>query len=308
MLFAMDFYSNGKLMISGEYFALFGAMVLAVPLRLGQSMKVQPSDGNQKALTWIAKAKGKEWFREEFFDAGFHYNGPKTGQSDYLQALLLAAGNLNPSFANQAMHAMVVTNTGFPQEWGLGSSSALISNLASWAGVDPYKLHFLTSNGSGYDIACARSQMPISYKYNGKEMAPFVQPVSFNPPFAGNLWFVYSGKKQSSAQSIGMIRHEAFSQKQAGRITDISLKMISESSLDMFMKLMRLHEQIVSEAIDMCPVQQERFDDFPGVVKSLGAWGGDFVLAATHLDELLVKQYFYNKGCAVVLNFRELAI
>lgn len=304
----MDFYSNGKLMISGEYFALFGAMVLAVPLRLGQSMKVQPADGNQKTLTWIAKEKGKEWFREEFFDGGFQYKGPRTGQSDYLQALLLAAGNCNPAFEAMAMNTMVVTNTRFPQEWGLGSSSALISNLASWAGVDPYKLHFLTSNGSGYDIACARSQTPIVYKYNGKELPPFVQPVSFNPPFSGNLWFVYSGKKQSSAQSIGMIRQEAFSQKQAGRITDISLKMIAESSLDMFMKLMRMHEQIVSEAIDKCPVQQERFDDFPGAVKSLGAWGGDFVLAATHLDELLVKQYFYSKGCSVVLNFQELAI
>ncbi len=55
------------------------------------------------------------------------------------------------------------THLDFPRDWGLGSSSTLINNVAQWAQVDPFDLHFKVSNGSGYDIACANEDSPIVY-------------------------------------------------------------------------------------------------------------------------------------------------
>ena len=59
------------------------------------------------------------------------------------------------------MGTRVETQLEFPREWGLGSSSTLISNLGLWAETDPYDLLSATLGGSGYDIAAARSESPF---------------------------------------------------------------------------------------------------------------------------------------------------
>jgi len=303
----LEFFSNGKLMISGEYFVLHGGMSLAVPVRFGQSLKVESNPDSPKALKWISREKGREWLQATFVGKEFHCEAG-SGNYEFLRTLLVAAGQMNPSFAQKAMGKQVITNTGFPLSWGLGSSSTLISNLAAWAEVEPYRLLFATTNGSGYDTACARSQVPLMYKYHGKDRNPSVEPVDFAPPFAGNLWFVYSGSKQSSAQSIEQVSQAIFTRENVAMISALSFRMQSETSFELFMKHMRDHERLVAEVTGKIPVQKERFDDFQGTIKSLGAWGGDFVMAASHLDELLVKQYFYNKGCKVVLSFQEMVL
>ncbi|HSV77453.1 MAG TPA: GYDIA family GHMP kinase [Bacteroidales bacterium] len=303
----LEFFSNGKLMISGEYFVLHGGMSLAVPVQFGQSLKVESNPDSPKALKWISREKGREWLQATFVGKEFNCES-STGRHEFLQTLFKAACKQNPTFAEKAMGKQVITNTGFPLSWGLGSSSTLISNLAAWAEVDPYRLLFATTNGSGYDIACARSQVPLLYKYHGKDRNPSVEPVDFEPPFAGNIWFVYSGGKQSSAQSIEQVSHAQFAREKVAMISSLSFRMQSETSLELFMKHMRDHERLVAEVTGKTPVQKERFDDFPGTIKSLGAWGGDFIMAASHLDELLVKQYFLSKGCKVVLNFQEMVL
>ena len=54
-----------------------------------------------------------------------------------------------------------ISRLSFSKNWGLGSSSTLINNLADWANVDSYELLNLTFGGSGYDIACAKHNNPI---------------------------------------------------------------------------------------------------------------------------------------------------
>jgi len=39
--FSQSFYGNGKLLLSAEYFVLDGAVALALPTKLGQSLHVQ---------------------------------------------------------------------------------------------------------------------------------------------------------------------------------------------------------------------------------------------------------------------------
>ena len=46
-----NYYSNGKLLITGEYAVLNGALSLALPSSLGQKLIVQPS---QNAFSWEA--------------------------------------------------------------------------------------------------------------------------------------------------------------------------------------------------------------------------------------------------------------
>ena len=97
--------------------------------------------------------------------------------------------------------------------------------------------------------------------------------------------------------------------------TNFSIEAVSEIShavpkcetLDEFAMLMQCHERIIARCIGQEPVQK-RFPDFEGVLKSLGAWGGDFILAATHWDKEQVKAYFKGKGLDVVFDYKELVL
>ena len=60
-----SFYSNGKLLITGEYLVLDGALSLAIPTIYGQSLTVRPI--SEKQLVWKSlDEKGKIWFEERY--------------------------------------------------------------------------------------------------------------------------------------------------------------------------------------------------------------------------------------------------
>jgi hypothetical protein len=69
--------------------------------------------------------------------------------------------------------------------------------------------------------------------------------------------------------------------------------------------LMQCHERIIARCICQEPVQK-RFPDFEGTLKSLGAWGGDFILAATEWDESQVRAYFKTKGLEVIFGYKDI--
>jgi hypothetical protein len=46
------FYSNGKLLLTGEYVVLDGAEALALPTRFGQNLKVK--QGVTQELKWLS--------------------------------------------------------------------------------------------------------------------------------------------------------------------------------------------------------------------------------------------------------------
>ena len=46
----------------------------------------------------------------------------------------------------------------------------------------------------------------------------------------------------------------------------------------------------------MKPVKEELFGDFPGAIKSLGGWGGDFIMALDlELGRQNIRDYFFTK-------------
>ena len=96
-------------------------------------------------------------------------------------------------------------------------------------------------------------------------------------------------------------------QKDIEAVSEISRSLPKCETLDDFGLLMQCQERIISRCIGQEPVQK-RFSDFEGVLKSLGAWGGDFILAATQWDEKQVRAYFKEKGLEVVFGYNELVL
>lgn len=298
--------ASGKLLLTGEYFVLDGAIALAVPVRFGQTLRVA-SVQTQGILVWNSTDQdGQTWFQATFDTKTLDFvteSDAETAQT--LQSMMRACRSQNPVFLTGSQGMEVTTQIDFPREWGLGSSSTLIAALGRWANVNPYQLLFDTLGGSGYDIACAYAEGPLLYQL--KKAQPTVQSVDFKPPFAENIFFVYLGKKQNSREGISRYRPRADDFKTtAAEISRLTESCLMATTLPEFEQVIQQHESIVSRALDLPTVKSLFFDDFPGAVKSLGAWGGDFVLATSHLPETETRAYFREKGFETVLSWGEM--
>ena len=192
------FYSNGKLLISGEYAVLDGALSLALPTKFGQSLEVSVLD--VPVLIWESFSCDKQlWFQAEI-QLGKLKELSSESKLSTLQKILLSAQELNPEFLKDGKGAFVQTFLTFPTEWGLGTSSTLINNIASWAKVDAFALLQNSFGGSGYDIACAQNDTPVQYQII--ENTPTVTEVEFSPQFIDDIYFVYLNQKQDSKEGI----------------------------------------------------------------------------------------------------------
>ena len=301
------FYSNGKLLITGEYLVLHGALALAVPTIPGQELRVETKDGPAE-LHWKSYYEDECWFEAVFALPRLEViSNSDNKTTEYLRQLLLNAHELMPGIFQKAQSIYIDTRLGFRPEWGLGSSSSLISNIAEWFGADPYELLHKTQKGSGYDIACARADGPIQYRPEpGK---PFIRNVDFKPSFKDKLAFVYSGRKQDSSESVSkFLDSTGFRESDKSRISEISRDITKAKTLHKFSLLLDEHEEIMSGILQKPKIKEERFPDFPGSIKSLGAWGGDFLLASSEIGIDEIKSYFSNEGLDVVFGFDELIL
>ncbi len=307
------FRSNGKLMISGEYLVLKGASALAMPVRHGQSLHVATRRSDDLLVSWTTYVKNKEYLHAHLSGQTLETDNSALPESKlhsirFIQKVLRTAKEINPAFPGNKQQVLVESHIDFDLDWGLGSSSSLISNIAWWADTDPYQLFFKVANGSGYDIACARSNKPVIYRYNGKDHPPLVRESSFNPPFAEHLFFVYSGQKQDSEKSIRNFNPDLIPLKTVDDITEVTDQMAKTGELEVFMQLMCKHEMIVGTCLGKEPIQERFFPDFPGAIKSLGAWGGDFLLAAAPVHPSEIKKYFINKGLQTIIPFHDMQL
>lgn len=301
-----QFYTHGKLLITGEYFVLNGATAFAIPLKLGQGMDVELVDNGKNLIYWSTSVKKQPWFSTVFSKADMSAVETNNRKSaEFIKKLLRFVKDKSAAL-NGSQSVSISANVEFPMEWGFGSSSTLIANLAQWAKINPYELLFATTNGSGYDVACAMSDSPILYRNSPK---PEVVRVDFNPNFLNKIYFIYLGQKQDSAASVEMLGHKVSGRNvEAKRITEISKAIVKATSLSEFETLVDEHEQIMADTLGLEPVKQKMFPDFKGSVKSLGAWGGDFILA-THSGEVrYVYNYFKAKGLDVIFPYNHIAL
>lgn len=306
------FYSNGKLLLTGEYVVLDGATSLAVPTKFGQDLIIEPIQEPQ--LIWGSFTNtGKCWFEASFdlpklrlTSATFDSN--KEGSAEFiaetLRDILLEAKRLNPKFLENKQGFIVKTNLTFPQNWGLGSSSTLINNIATWANVNPFTLLWNAFSGSGYDIACASHNSPILYQL--KESEPIISEVVFNPNFSDELFFVYLNQKQNSREGIAQYKqHKEEAKTLITEIDSLTQEFLATNSSKNLSKIIIEHEQIISSIIKQQPVKKRLFSDYFGEIKSLGAWGGDFILATGNDDSI---NYFNQKGFNTILPYKEMIL
>ncbi len=302
------FYSHGKLLITGEYVVLDGATALALPTKFGQSLKV--TELNEPHILWKSyDHQGKIWFETRLTSEEITNN--KTAPSGIDQTrkklvlILKEACKANPGLLSQNKGFEVSTYTDFPLNWGLGTSSTLIANIASWFSIDAFELQEKTFGGSGYDIAVAKEGCPVTYELTKGGRS--VLSTSFHPPFSENIFFVYLNRKQDSRESIAHYRKQKREVLSTAveKISRVTHQVITCTSLEEFNLLLEIHENLISQLIGLPKIKSKLFPDYPGAIKSLGGWGGDFILATGGLK---AEDYFKKKGYDTILSYSEMIL
>ena len=299
--------SNGKLLLTAEYVVLDGAKALALPTKYGQSLTVEPNDKSQ--LVWKSiDHKGDVWFQAKFSREKItsDFSNPINDIEKRIIQILKAAKILNSEFLTGEIGFNITTKLDFPNNFGLGSSSTLINNVANWANVDAYKLLELTFGGSGYDIACAQYNQPIIYQNKSEENNRVIKPIEFNPPFKDKLFFVHLNKKQNSREGIDQYRANKHNVHNAiNEINLITESIFNCSSISEFETLTYKHEQMISKLINQPTIKSTLFLDYSGSIKSLGAWGGDFILATGSINDM---NYFKEKGYLTIIPYSDMIL
>jgi mevalonate kinase len=295
--------AQGKLLLTGEYFVLDNAVALALPTKMGQRFEIL--EGKDSDLTWESyDSDGNCWFSGTYAIPDLELiQSNQTEVALRLQQLLRQVFS-HSNLSSQALSGCnIQSHLEFSRHWGLGSSSTLISFLAELTGVNPYQLLEATFGGSGYDLACAQATGPILYQNKT------AHPVKFEPDFAEQLYFVYLGKKQNSRE--GIQRYRALGQiasETIAAVNQLTYDFLNSPNLDAFESNIIHHETLVAKTLNLPRAQELWFADFWGQIKSLGAWGGDFVLATSNREAAETKAYFQAKGFTVLLPYAEMVL
>lgn len=291
--------ANGKLLLTSEYFVLSGADAIVLPARFGQILTVDAVENtdniywksiDEKAQTWLSLSFNKNLTPDT-----------DTAEARTLKDILVICYQLNPAIQDKGLS--FETKLDFNRQWGLGSSSTLIALLADFFKVNPYELLEKTFGGSGYDIAAAFQQHPFVYN-NTEKLNPMINPFMFKGDFKHQLYFVYLGKKQNSREAIIHYKKAVGENpKLVHQMNEIVTLFKDATSLSALEEAIRIHENFISAQLSLQCVKEIYFKDYWGEVKSLGAWGGDFVMMTNDRGEEALKNYLKLKGFYTILNF-----
>lgn len=300
------FYSNGKLLLTGEYLVLDGAKALALPTKFGQTLIIEEAKG--QVIHWKSYDNdGSIWFEDTIsFDSitrKERFEDAKNIKNTLIE-ILHEAYLMNADFITNSKGYSIRTELTFPKFWGLGTSSTLINNIAQWLQLDAFQLLRRSFGGSGYDIACAQNNSAILYQLVNEN--PLVETVKFHPDFTDTIFFIYLNKKQNSKNAIASYYGKsANNSKSISKINAITQAVIEAKTAKEFAIALQNHEIEMSNILELPTVQESLFPDFDGVIKSLGAWGGDFVLSISKENPI---NYFKSKGFEVVVPYNEMIL
>lgn len=296
----MEFYSPGKILLTGEYLVLEGVKGLALPTQKGQKIRFTPTPENK--VVWKSYTEDNQcWVDCTFSLDGKLKDAKHTHPSVVHQLEQLF--NIMQRLAPQKFPSgfCIESFLEFPQNWGLGSSSTFVHNLAQWLAINPYELLDLTMGGSGYDIAVAQHGCPLFYERD--KYHPKIEKVEFQPSFSENLFFVHLNEKRKSSDAIaGFSKKKKASSDTKKRIAEIGERICQSNNQKEFEDLLKEHEDLLSSLLGEASVQKRLFADFEGQLKSLGAWGGDFILASGNAS---TPAYFDAKGYTTVIPFSD---
>jgi mevalonate kinase len=276
-----------------------------VPTKFGQNLIVEESE-NQEIKWKSFDADGSVWFEDTIAFSEIISTTPfeKESVKNTLIAILQEAYQMNPSTILNSEGLTVSTHLTFPKKWGLGTSSTLINNIAQWFAINAFTLLKNSFGGSGYDIACAQNDCPILYQI--EQGKPVVEKVKFHPTFTENLYFVYLNQKQNSKNAIASYKEKKNNLEQSRvSITQLTKTVLYANDENTFAQALEKHEKELSSILETKTVKESLFPDFEGTIKSLGAWGGDFVLVISKENP---SSYFMSKGFETIVPYSEMIL
>lgn len=294
-------FSPGKLMLTSEYVAVDGALVLAIPTKLGQELFYTENEDQKSLIFWEAYHQNQLWLK-----ATIDYKNWKIIEtndfkaSEFILKTLKNVQNLSEIKLKNDTSYHVKTNLQFPSDFGLGSSSTLMNNLAEWANIDPFILNEISLGGSGYDVAVAKEKSAVLYSRFPERV---YETIDFQPNFKDELIFIHLNQKQDTREGISHYRSKPTSTELINDYSALTKKIVNSQNLEEFSELMTIHEQKLSDFLETPTVKEKYFQDCPSFVKSLGAWGGDFVLASKFGD---YQDYFKQRGFSKIFSWKDL--
>lgn len=293
-------FSPGKLLITSEYFVLDGALALAVPTKLGQDFYWEEKHDGDFKIYWEAFHEEKPWLsiiidyeKWEILKTNLPEN------AFFILNVLQNVQKLSNSRFKTNSSYRIKTNLQFPGNFGLGSSSTLMNNLAEFSEIDAFLLNEISLGGSGYDIAVAKEKSAILYQKEPR----LIKNVDFKPSFADELILIHLNQKQDSREGIAAFRSREKSKSLRDEFSEITKQVLECVSLNDFSDLMSFHENKLSQFLEIETAKNKHFTDCPSFIKSLGAWGGDFVLASKFGD---YKSYFLEKNYHNIYDWKDL--
>lgn len=293
----------GKLLLFGEYLVLRGAQSMALPLHYSQSLMVSSHSGDN--LIWDCFEKDEPWLKIELSPTLEILNATDSDKAGIVVKLLSYILRQQPAIEIAGKHFRF--DIDFDRKYGLGTSSTFLSLLSQWSGVDPYSLQNQYFKGSGFDIAAATAGAPFIYKIETRNGAKkrIVKPIELPRAITGHLLFVYTGKKQISLSEVRSFDQVKISDEQLRFMNQVVEGAATSDDIEQFEMWMQKSERFLSKILKATPVKERLFPDYPYAIKSLGAWGGDFVMA-TFRDERKAIEYFHNKKMNPIFNYRQL--
>lgn len=298
------FFASAKLLLFGEYLVLRGAKALVMPLSLGQKLYV--TKGATDGIHWNCFEKGQLWLTILFSPELDIISTNDKEKALLAKKILLFIQQVNPQIEFRQLNFRFEID--FDRHYGFGTSSTFLSLLSQWSGANPYKLLDHSFGGSGFDIAAATASGPFVYQVEqtGGEVKRRVQPASIAPGIRESMLFLYTGKKQKSSEEVSSFKTIITQSDQVQEMNTIVDEMLQCRQLEEVERLIFRSEKLLSGILGVPPVKNTLFPDYPYAVKSLGAWGGDFVMA-TYRDRAEAEKYFSSKGMNLIFSYDQLA-
>ena len=298
------FFSHGKLLLTSEYMILDGALALAIPTQFGQKLTIQEIEDAQSLIIWESLCQNQLWVKTKI-----NYKNWKILESNltdsalFIKNIIKEIQKLSSDKFKKNTSYLIKSNLEFPQNFGLGSSSTLLTNLAKWAKINPFELNENILGGSGYDIAVAQNSFAILYQI--KDKIRHIEKINFSPKFKNELLFIHLNQKQNSREGIKLYHSKNKSQQLIQEFSEITKSIVQCNDINSFSELMNIHEKKLSQFLGLKTAKEIYFSDCPVFIKSLGAWGGDFVMSKKFDG---YQKYFTQKGFKNVFTWQNLIL
>jgi mevalonate kinase len=294
--------ANGKLLLTSEYFILDGASGWAMPTQYGQKMIATPTE---KPI-WQAFLNDKTLWLETAINSNVASNSNET---TLLFEILNYIKQENPEQYHKKINHSFQLFIDFNRAWGLGSSSTFIALIADFFEIDAYKLNHTFFKGSGYDIACAFASEALLYTILDIEVRS-IENFSIAESIKPHLFFIYTGQKQNSREAIQYYRNLPQKEKDIA-INDLNFitrELIRKQDYKDWLYFLKIHEDIISKVLKLEKISQTLAKELPFFSKSLGAWGGDFILCLANDEPSIIKNRISETGFDTYFEYKDIIL